>query len=179
MPARKAAKPAARKSPTRKPARKKAATKPAAAEPARPDLHALGAQVVSVFGSRRAYVLIVMPAEEAQALFPEHLSASGRTSQIEAAEREVEAIRNADKDLADGALAASAISMAFEIANPYNSATAKSYCAREMRDTLDRLRELAPPEARKDGIDDLADKRAKRRARVAKGRTGAKTQNRS
>jgi DNA-binding IclR family transcriptional regulator len=128
------------------------------------DLYALGARVTSVFGAFQSRVLIEMPAEAAQELFPEPFGESGWMSVIEAAEREVEAIRKRDAALADSALAASAIALAYEIANPYNSATSKSMCAREMRDTLDRLRELAPEERKADDLDDLAARRAKRLA---------------
>jgi hypothetical protein len=128
------------------------------------DLHALGARVVSVFGPFNSRVLIEMSAEAAQPMFLESFAESGRMSVIEAAEREVEAIRKRDTDLADSALAASAIALAYEIANPYNSATSKSMCAREMRDTLDRLRELAPEERKADDLDDLAARRARRLA---------------
>jgi len=34
--------------------------------------------------------------------------------------------------------------MAFELDHPYNSATAKSYCVKELRQTMERLSELAP-----------------------------------
>ncbi len=138
--------------------------KTAASKPQSIDLYALGARVVSVFGAFQSRVMIEMAAEAAQGMFPEPFSESGRRSVIDAAEREVEAIRDRDSDLADSALAASAVALAYEIANPYNSATSKSMCAREMRDTLDRLRELAPEERKADDLDDLAARRAKRLA---------------
>lgn len=131
------------------------------------DLHALGARVVSVFGAFNSRVLIEMPAEAAQGMFPEPFGESGRLNVIEAAEREVEAIRKHDTDLADSALAASTVALAYEIANPYNSATSKSMCAREMRDTLDRLRELAPEEDHADSLDELKQRRSERQAKAS------------
>jgi hypothetical protein len=140
------------------------------------DLAAEGAHVVSVFGtptSRR--VLVEIPLRVAEGLFPDSIPSAARPNAIDAAEREVEALRDRDPSLADGALAASAVAMAYEMANPYNSATSKSMCAREMRDTLDRLRALAPPAQKRDGIDALGDELAARRADVADG--GARAAN--
>lgn len=131
------------------------------------DLHALGARVVSVFGPFGSRTLIEMPTDAAQSMFPDPLGESARTSVIEAAERDVEAVRERDSALADSALAAAAVALAREIEHPYNSATSKSMCAREMRDTLDRLRELAPPRRERDGIDAIADELAARRADIA------------
>lgn len=144
--------------------------KPAAPTTTRPravDLHALGARVVSVFGAFNSRVLVEMSAEAAQPMFPEPFSESGRLAVVEAAEREVAAIRQRDPGLADSALAASAVALAYEIANPYNSATSKSMCAREMRDTLDRLRELAPEEDHADSLDELKQRRAERQAKAS------------
>jgi hypothetical protein len=88
-------------------------------------------------------------------------------SVAEAVQRDIEAIRRRDADLADSALAASALALACEIDAEGNSATSKSMCARELRDTLDRLRELAPKTKTKDRVDDLSDRRAKRRGAAA------------
>jgi hypothetical protein len=79
-----------------------------------------------------------------------------------AVERDLAEIRRRDSDLADSALAASALTLACELDKPGNSATSKSMCARVLVDTLDRLRELAPPDEENDGLDDLARKRAAR-----------------
>jgi hypothetical protein len=136
------------------------------------DLAAQGATIVSVFGPFNSRVLIEMSSEAAQPMFPEPFARSARTHVISAAMREVEALRERDAQLADSALAASAVALAYEIENPYNSATSKSMCARELRDTLDRLRELAPVKRREDSVDvirnDLAERRAKRDAGGAK-----------
>lgn len=142
--------------------------KPKAKAP-RDDLYKRGARVVSVFGPFNSKVLIEMGTEVAQEYFPQGLGASCRTSVITAAEHDVEAIRSRSPSLADSALAASAIALAYEIEHPHNSATSKSMCAREMRDTFDRLKEQAPEEQTKDGLDDLSAARAKRRQKSATG----------
>jgi hypothetical protein len=138
----------------------------AASKPAKPkvDLHALGARVVSVFGAFNSRVLIEMPASAAEEIFPEPLSLSARTNVIEAAERDIAAIGERDTELGASALAASAVALAYQIEHPYNSATSKSMCARELRDTMDRLRELAPKAEEADNLDDLAARRLKRLA---------------
>jgi len=167
--------------PPRKTTPQRKSTKAASAKsrtepPAKPavDLHAMGARVVSVFGPFNSRVLIEMAAETAQEMFPDPLAISGHTNVIDGAGREVESIRKRDEELAESALAASAVALAREIEHPYNSATSKSMCAREMRDTLDRLRELVPPAERKDKVDEVAAKRASRRATVPTRRTGTK-----
>jgi hypothetical protein len=76
-------------------------------------------------------------------------------------------IRKHDADLADGALAASALALACEIDGSDNSATSKSMCARELRDTMDRLWQLMPEEENADGINDLEKQRERRRAKRA------------
>lgn len=126
------------------------------------DLFELGARVVSVFGPFNSRVMFEMSSEAASKLFSEPLVLCGHTTVIEAAQRDIESVRKRDAELADSALAASAVALAYEIENPYNSATSKSMCARELRDTLDRLRELAPKAKEKDGLDDLSARRAAR-----------------
>ena len=72
-----------------------------------------------------------------------------------------------DERLARSGLAASALALAHELDIP-NSATSKANCARALREALDRLRELAPPESPEDDpIDQL---RARHTARVEGGR---------
>lgn len=67
-------------------------------------------------------------------------------------------------DLADSALAGSALVMAEALDNPKASFTAKSMCQNRMQEALDRLRELAPPEEKRDDLDDIAARRALRLA---------------
>lgn len=64
-------------------------------------------------------------------------------------------------------LAEAARALARELGAPDNSATSKALCARALRETLDRLADMLPPENGRDGIDQLAVERARRRARVA------------
>lgn len=147
------------------PPRKRTARKPKPAE-VDVDLHELGARVLSIFGPYGSRALIEMPTTLAATLFPEPLSQSSRTGLIEAVERDVEELAKVDPALAGSALAATALALALEIENPYNSATSKAMCAGQLRDTLGQLRELAPPAKEKDDLDELT---ARRSARLASG----------
>jgi hypothetical protein len=71
------------------------------------------------------------------------------------------------EDLSKTSLAASALALAAEMDEPGNSATSKSMCAKALLETMDRLRQLAPPKREKTRRDELADKRATRRKRVS------------
>lgn len=84
-------------------------------------------------------------------------------SVVEAVKRDLESLRERDEKLADSALAASAMALAREL-DAQNSATSKSMCAKALIETLDRLAELAPPAKEADRVDDLASRRAARRA---------------
>lgn len=83
---------------------------------------------------------------------------------------EVAAAVAADLDLLPPALGKSGLAMAClalarEIDSPANSATSKSMCAKSLQDGLATLRALTPePESRGDDLDDLAARRAARRA---------------
>lgn len=129
------------------------------------DLYELGGRVLSVFGPFGHKTLIELPTDVAQEMFPDGLAVSGRTDVVAATEREIAAIRTRDAALAEGAIAASAVAMAYQMQNPYNSATSVSMCAGKLHDAITTLRELAPPaEKESDGIDDLTAKREERRA---------------
>lgn len=80
----------------------------------------------------------------------------------EALERDLKQIERVDEDLANSALAASARILARELDNPENSVTSKLTCARELRETLGRLRELVPDDQEADKLDELSRRRAKR-----------------
>ena len=67
-------------------------------------------------------------------------------------------------DYAQSGLAMMALALAREVDAPTNSATSKSMCASQLRETLDRLRELTPPTEEADELDDLARRRDARRA---------------
>jgi hypothetical protein len=64
--------------------------------------------------------------------------------------------------LAQGALAAAALTLARELDKPKNSATSKSMCAGRLQSTMRELRELAPPAPKKGVLDDIKSGRALR-----------------
>lgn len=66
--------------------------------------------------------------------------------------------------LAGCGLAAAAMALAAELDDAGVSATAKAACARSLSDLLGQLRELAPPAEARDGVDELAARRAERLA---------------
>lgn len=110
-----------------------------------------------------------MSADDANGMFPGGLGAAAPAQLLDAILADLEAIRRRAPELADSALAATAVAMAKEIEHPFNSATSKSMCARVLADTLETLRELAPPQKAKDRIDEVAARRAERRSGVAEG----------
>lgn len=128
------------------------------------DVFKRGARVISVFGPFASRALVEMSADLACELFDGPLSGMGRTKLVEAVERDLAVLGELDPKLPESALAASALALAYEIEHPYNSATSKSMCAKQLRETLDRLRELAPDVAGKDEVDDLSKRRAERLA---------------
>jgi hypothetical protein len=86
------------------------------------------------------------------------------SSVVKAVERDLAEIRKRDRALAESAVAASALALAREIDSPSNSAAGKAACARSLLETMERLRELAPPAGEGDRIDDLGRRREVRRA---------------
>ena len=86
---------------------------------------------------------------------------------VAAVERDIAEIRKRDPALADSTLAATALVLAQELDDFDNSATSKSMIAKELRESMDRLRELAPKQKAKDQIDRVAEQRAKRRGKAA------------
>jgi len=143
----------------------------AVAKPTRrrePPTVANGYRLVSVFGPFNAFALVEMSAERAVALFDCPLTSSLSSSTvIDATEAELATLAKRNPEIEGSALAASAVALAYEIQNPYNSATSKSMCARELRETMAKLRELAPEAEREDGIDELGNRREARRRRAA------------
>jgi len=85
------------------------------------------------------------------------------TSVVAAVTADLEELGERDPKLARSAHAASALALARELDDD-NSATSKSMCARALSETMDRLRELAPPEQTKDVVDEVGEARKKRRA---------------
>lgn len=120
------------------------------------------ARIVSVakVGPFTEVAFVVMPIEAAkQFIETDKAPASIAVTNVLA---DIDQIRQSDPALADSGLAATAFAMALELENPYNSATSKSMCARALMDALNRLRELCPPEEKRDDLDDLASRRADR-----------------
>lgn len=141
------------------------------------NLHAQGARVLSIFGPFESRVMVELPAKLAAELFPKPaLAQAGRSHTIDAVERQMASLRERAPDLADSALAAAALRLAYELEDPANSATSKSMCAKELRETMRVLRELAPPEVKKDGIDRVADQLAERRQQRDRDATAADSQ---
>jgi hypothetical protein len=90
-------------------------------------------------------------------------------SVVDGVKRDLASIAERDPGLAESTLASSALSLAEGMDDPGNSFTSRGIAARELRETMDRLRDLAPEEQKKDGLDDLSAARAKRRQRSAAG----------
>ncbi len=91
--------------------------------------------------------------------------ARGKGDVTRAVERELEGLP--DERLRTSGLAASALSLARDLDASSTPASSRAMCARELREHLDRLRQLAPPEEKRDRLDDLARRRAERVANRA------------
>ena len=109
------------------------------------------------------YALVLMSGASVADARGRDLDAAPPARVVDAVEREIDRLREAAPDLADGPLAASLVSMALELENPYTSATAKSYCQARLADGLRELRALAPPKESHDAIDGITDELAARR----------------
>lgn len=102
------------------------------------------ARVVSVFGAFSSRVLIELPAAVALRAIDQPLQNLRRTNVIEAVERDLQAIRELAPEVADSAVAATTVQLAYELEHPYNSATSKSMCARSLIQAIEHLLELVP-----------------------------------
>lgn len=80
---------------------------------------------------------------------------------VGAVKRDLAEIARRSPDLAVSGFAATALALAREM-DYDNSATSKSMCAKALVEALSLLRELSPPDTKRDGLDDLAARRAKR-----------------
>lgn len=121
-------------------------------------------RIVSVFGPFNSRALVEVSAEDAMRMVDaDELDACGR-GVIDAIDGELAELRTRAPDAADSATAAAARSLAFELENPYNSLTSKAMATRELRESMSQLHALAPPKHERDGLDDIAAQRAKRRA---------------
>lgn len=84
-----------------------------------------------------------------------------------AVQNDLKELRERAPDLAGSSLAASALVLARELDNRRNSATSKSMCARELREVMGRLWELAPAPEEADWLDELKERRDTRRGAAA------------
>src|SRR5690349_22382560 len=103
-------------------------------------------RVLSVDGPFNSRVLVDMSADEAGRLLEDEEALSSLAPSIvtEGVERDIASIARDDEALSLSALAGSARVLAWQMENPYVSATAKSMCSKELRETLERLRAMAP-----------------------------------
>lgn len=81
-------------------------------------------------------------------------------SVVESVEHDIELLGS---KAAESTLAATALTLARRMDDPRTSSTSLSMCSKEFRETMRELHELAPPERERDGIDDLAEQRKRRR----------------
>jgi hypothetical protein len=125
------------------------------------------AHLVAIFGSFNSKALVMVPADLAKQLVDEAKIDPAPAFVIDAVLADLASLKKRDSELAGSALAMSALTMAYEMSNPYTSATAKSMCAKALTDAMKQLRDLAPPAKEADAIDDLADRRAQRLAGAA------------
>lgn len=148
-----------------RPAAKKARTRQRTPErqPPAPVPAAEKGTLIGVFGAFGSRALVEVPITVAERLIGEELIDPFPAKIVEAARRDIAAIVKRDKALGESALAASVETLAVEMANPHNSATSKSMCAKALADALKQLRELAPPEQKADRLDEVAKKREHRR----------------
>jgi hypothetical protein len=86
-------------------------------------------------------------------------------SVVAALQRELEGM---PRMVAEGALAAQALVMAAQLDDPEVSATAKSMCSKDLRETMAALRAVAPAKRETDGIDRLRDEVAAKRAALGR-----------
>ncbi len=125
------------------------------------------ARVLSVFGNGLR-VLVEMHVDRARDEFGGvPLAEAGRTEVVDATEQELAVIRKESPAVANSALAAAALRMAFEIDHPFNSATARANCVNELHKVMDKLHEQADKEGKAPAgskVDELRARRAKRRA---------------
>lgn len=88
----------------------------------------------------------------------------GEVSVESALDRELDLVRRRAASVADSTVAELARCMARTLDDDDVPAAARVSAARVLADALDKLRELAPPIPDGDGVDDIARRRAKRRA---------------
>jgi hypothetical protein len=87
-------------------------------------------------------------------------------SAVESVERDLARL---PKELSESGLAASMLSLAVGLDDARASLAMKAMAAKEIRETLDRLRELAPPARKEDSVDGIRNDLAKQRAKRDRG----------
>lgn len=127
-------------------------------------LNGRGVRVLSVYGPFNSRTLVDMPTDVAMELLGPALGDCAPTLMVDAISQELGKMPDA---ISGSVLAALSLSMGFEIAHPYNSATSKSMCAKSLMEAWDKLRALAPPKRERDELDDLRTRHASRRSGVA------------
>lgn len=85
-------------------------------------------------------------------------------SVVSAVERDLEGL---PAEFRDGGLAAGLLALAAGVENERVSLAQKTMAQKEIREGLDRLRELAPPAQREDAVDELRKRRDRRRSKAA------------
>lgn len=131
------------------------------------DLYEHGGRVLSI--TRGGRTVVVLPKKVAEHLFPAGLAESGLTDVIDGVNADLEKIAERDKKLATGGLAGSARVIAYELANPFRGGYDKAALAGRLREALDRLLELVPPEEKKGALHAI---RGGRSDRLSEGATG-------
>lgn len=84
-------------------------------------------------------------------------------SVTDAVKKDLAVLAERDPELANGAIAATALALARTLDDRDAAATSQATCARALTEIMEKLRAMAPAE-QKDGVDDLKARRAARRA---------------
>lgn len=138
-----------------------AAEEPTPIERGGPPTAGNGFVLVSVFGPFNGYALLETSAARATELLGEPLSSTlGPTRVVDATMREIAALEAMKPGIAKTTFAATALALAYELDNPFNSATSKSMCARSLAEVTDRLRALAPEPEEGTVLDKIREKLA-------------------
>ena len=108
-----------------------------------------GYTLVSVFGAFNARALLETSAKQAAELLGQPLAGTlGPTRVVDATLQEIAEIEERSPGVGSSPFAAAALALAYELDNPFNSATAKGTCSRSLAELFDRLgaRSPEPPE---------------------------------
>jgi hypothetical protein len=136
----------------------------------KPPLQANGLMLVAVFGPFGRRALVEMSAERALGLFDQPLSpALAPTRVIDATLNGLAELAKRAPGIDESSIAATAVALAYEIDSPFNSATSKSLCAKQLRETMALLNDAAPEKAT-DRLDELGAKRSARQQKLAAAR---------